>query len=104
MSKRDNHYATADEKFVKRVILYGKVEDPDDDQTANALYYDKNFENPVYNDEVEDLFLDGAIIRFEYTPGCMYDMLPIAMAMGMMVGNVEEDSGVLFKGTDRTEE
>lgn len=53
--ERHNHYAHAQEKFVKNVILY--IDD-------NAvLYYDKTFHKPVSKDELRDLYLDGVIVE-----------------------------------------
>lgn len=56
MTKRTNHYATSDEKFVKTTILYMG---PSGDSPEPWLYYDKDFKDPVYVDELEDLYLDG---------------------------------------------
>lgn len=55
MSKRTNHYATADTKYVKTTILYG-------DDNARA-FYDEECTEPVYSDEAVDLFLDGVVLN-----------------------------------------
>lgn len=54
MAKRHNHYAKADEKYVKRTIIFSNGDD-------NHAFYDKECTEPVYNDEVVDLFLDGVV-------------------------------------------
>lgn len=54
MAKRHNHYAKADEKFVKRTIIFSNGDD-------NRAFYDKECTEPVYNDEAVDLFLDGVV-------------------------------------------
>lgn len=56
MGKRTNHYAKEDEKFVKTTIVYIEI---NPDGNTGTLYYDKDLKNPVYKDELEDLYLDG---------------------------------------------
>lgn len=60
MSKGTKHYAKAHEKFVKSTILYMSQ---DRNSGKAYLYYDKDYNAPVYKDELEDLFLDGVVIR-----------------------------------------
>ena len=48
-------YANADEKFVKATIIYADIND--------TLYHDVDCTVPVLTTEIEELFLNGMVIR-----------------------------------------
>lgn len=95
MIKRHNHYAKADEKFIKTTILYVG---PSGDSPEPWLYYDKDFKDPVYVDELEDLYLDGVevyvISQMDSSQTAYIKPLMCVVDLGKI--GVMDPSGVMF--------
>lgn len=108
MGIRENHYATSEEKFVHTTILYGKLKsggfDNDNDTAIHAVYYDKNFENPVYKDEMKELFLDGVIYTVPNSPIIIRPSDYNHQTQSMRVSFSMFKLYVILEGADRIEE
>lgn len=67
MSKKENIFARADEKFVKTVVLYANA--------SKVLYYDAEAKtDAVAKEELKDLFLKGVTVIMSdvyYKPVCL---------------------------------
>lgn len=67
MSKKHEVYATADEKFVKALVLYA--------DSSKALFYDKEAKvDEVMKADLQDLFLKGVVVFMAdtyYKPVCL---------------------------------
>lgn len=67
MSKKHEVYATADEKFVKALVLYA--------DSSKALFYDKEANvDKVMKADLQDLFLKGVVVFMTdtyYKPVCL---------------------------------
>lgn len=106
MGIRENHYATSEEKFVHTTFLYGKIKSGGfgSDTAIHAAYYDKNFENPVYKDEMKELFLDGAVYTVPNSPMFVRPSDYNHQTQSMRVSFSMFGLYVMLEGADRIEE